>query len=38
MKVLKERLFKRGISKGELENRFRNAVDEIKNRNFTTTL
>src|SRR3990172_3137248 len=30
MKVLKERLFKRGISKDELEARFRNAVDEIK--------
>ena len=30
MKVLKERLFKRDISKDELGNRFRNAVDEIK--------
>ena len=30
MKVLRERLFKRGISETELEKRFKNAVDEIK--------
>ncbi|MFZ3073471.1 MAG: guanylate kinase [Thermodesulfobacteriota bacterium] len=30
MKILRERLAKRGISEGDMEKRFKNAVDEIK--------
>ena len=34
MNVLRERLAKRGISEGDMEKRFKNAVDEIKKSSF----